>query len=135
MSYRLDLDEYDEDVLIEELRHRKALRDEGKCDYCGRKPEDKSCKFPSRHIWNDPENKEIRHLLELLPYYHVELLTDMTQAIDNGKNFKSFQMVRREKPGKRQHVHAIRYCTYIQSLYMSPDKSIITVIVVTDPTR
>ena len=49
MSYLLGLDEYDEERLIAELEHRRKLREDGKCDYCGRSPETPTCKFPERH--------------------------------------------------------------------------------------
>lgn len=49
MSYSLDLDEYSEKRLREELRHRRKLRRAGKCDYCGRDPSTPPCKFPERH--------------------------------------------------------------------------------------
>ena len=44
----LDLDEYDESKLLAELERRKKLRDEDKCDYCGRDV-DPPCRFPTRH--------------------------------------------------------------------------------------
>ena len=54
MGFPLDLDEYDEKRLIDELARRVNLRAQGLCDYCARpygvKP---SCKFPERHAGNE----------------------------------------------------------------------------------
>ena len=49
MSYSLDLDEYPEKKLREELRNRRRARRKGLCDYCGRAPDTTPCKFPERH--------------------------------------------------------------------------------------
>lgn len=49
MSYSLDLDEYPEKKLVEELNRRFSARSQGVCDYCGRHPEAPACKFPERH--------------------------------------------------------------------------------------
>lgn len=49
MSYHIDLDEYDEQQLRNELDRRKALRDKGLCDYCQRNGGTKPCKFRHRH--------------------------------------------------------------------------------------
>lgn len=50
MSYRLDLDEYDEAVLRRELKRRERARERGVCDYCERAPLDgPPCKFTRRH--------------------------------------------------------------------------------------
>ena len=51
MSYPIDLDEYDETQLTDELSRRQRLRDAGMCDYCAReRSTSPSCKFPERHI-------------------------------------------------------------------------------------
>lgn len=49
MSYPVDLDEMDEDVLRKELARRLSLRRLGKCDYCERTLGTTPCKFPDRH--------------------------------------------------------------------------------------
>lgn len=49
MSYPRDLDEIDEAALVNEISRREVARDKGLCDYCGRKPRTKPCKFPERH--------------------------------------------------------------------------------------
>jgi hypothetical protein len=66
MSYRLDLDEYPEKTLREELRNRKKARRKGLCDYCGRAPDTTPCKFPERHK-EQPKPKE-RLLMGFLRY-------------------------------------------------------------------
>lgn len=58
MSYRLDLDEMPESKLREELRRRRQLRREGKCDYCERPFSTSACKFPERHVAK-PEKEPI----------------------------------------------------------------------------
>jgi hypothetical protein len=49
MSYMKDIDEYDEDELLTELRLRAERRTRGVCDYCGRPPESPPCKERKRH--------------------------------------------------------------------------------------
>lgn len=49
MSFPIDLDEIDEAKLAAEIERRQAQRFKGLCDYCGRRPNDPPCKFPSRH--------------------------------------------------------------------------------------
>ena len=56
MSYPLDIDEYTSAQLRGELRNRRKLRREGKCDYCGRDPSLPPCKFPERH--QEPKIRE-----------------------------------------------------------------------------
>lgn len=53
MSYRLDLDEYDVDRLVEELRHRGDQLAQGLCDYCGRAPDAEPCRMKDRHTVTD----------------------------------------------------------------------------------
>lgn len=43
------LDERSEDQLMNELNERFMKRRRGVCDYCGRPPDTKSCRFPARH--------------------------------------------------------------------------------------
>lgn len=47
-----DIDELAEASLKLELKTRKRKRRSGVCDYCGRRPETATCKYPSRH--SDP---------------------------------------------------------------------------------
>lgn len=67
MSYRFDLDEYDEQTLVHELGLRRARRSLGLCDYCGREPTKPSCKFPERHRLDlvkaepEPEPEQAAH--------------------------------------------------------------------------
>lgn len=49
MSYYRDLDEYTTTELREELRRRAVAGRAGVCDYCGRTPDTRPCKFPERH--------------------------------------------------------------------------------------
>ena len=49
MSYPRDLDEIPTIDLEQELRTRRDLRMQGRCDYCGRSPTEPPCKFPERH--------------------------------------------------------------------------------------
>lgn len=49
MSYPRSLDEYTEAELLGELAKRKRLREDGKCDYCGRGYAVSPCRFPERH--------------------------------------------------------------------------------------
>lgn len=49
MGYGLDLDEYSELRMLEELLHRAKRREQGLCDYCGRRGDLPPCKFPDRH--------------------------------------------------------------------------------------
>lgn len=50
MSYHVDLDEYTELQLLDELERRKKVRKRGLCDYCGMpRKTTASCKFPERH--------------------------------------------------------------------------------------
>lgn len=59
MGYPLDLDEYTEKRLEEELENRLQLRLRGRCDYCKRDPKTKPCKFEDRH--RDPRSIETNH--------------------------------------------------------------------------
>lgn len=49
MSYPRNLDEIPTVDLEQELRTRRDLRMQGRCDYCGRSPTEPPCKFPKRH--------------------------------------------------------------------------------------
>jgi hypothetical protein len=49
MSYPIDLDEYTEKQLRDELVRRESLQRKGRCDYCGRPNTSEWCKFPDRH--------------------------------------------------------------------------------------
>jgi hypothetical protein len=49
VSYPRDLDEYEARELTDELARRETARQAGVCDYCGRAPDTKPCKFPERH--------------------------------------------------------------------------------------
>jgi hypothetical protein len=49
MSYPLQLDEVNERVLIRELERRAIERQNGRCDYCGRRPDEPPCKLQDRH--------------------------------------------------------------------------------------
>ena len=49
MGYHMDLDEYTEQQLLNELSRRHKLRREGKCDYCNRTPDTTSCAHINRH--------------------------------------------------------------------------------------
>lgn len=49
MSHPTDLDEYTEDELRGELRRRRILQAERKCDYCERPNDTPACRFPERH--------------------------------------------------------------------------------------
>lgn len=49
MSYMKDLDEYTEAELEQELAARARRRKYGRCDYCGRHPLTRPCRFPKRH--------------------------------------------------------------------------------------
>lgn len=61
MSYMKDIDEYTEKELVDELNRRRALRSEGRCDYChglqgqltnSEFPQyrgSETCTFPDRH--------------------------------------------------------------------------------------
>lgn len=60
MSYPIDLDEYPEVKLREELQRRERLRAQGLCDYCEQPHYLPTCKFPGRHYlkaimsdWNE----------------------------------------------------------------------------------
>mgnify|MGYP001558649347 CR=1 FL=1 len=44
-----DLDEYTTRELIDEINRRALLRERGICDYCERKGDSPTCKFPERH--------------------------------------------------------------------------------------
>ena len=56
MSYPLDLEEYEELRLLDEIRRRAGLRSLGFCDYCARRPWEPPCKFPLRH--NPPVTRD-----------------------------------------------------------------------------
>lgn len=45
----LDLDDFSDQHLVDELARRKRLRDNGMCDYCKRFGDDAPCKYPKRH--------------------------------------------------------------------------------------
>jgi hypothetical protein len=49
MGYSMDLEDYDERELNHELERRRKMREQGLCDYCARKPDTSSCRFPDRH--------------------------------------------------------------------------------------
>lgn len=50
MSYPMDLDEYSEERLLNELLRRSKARSLGYCDYCGRDLGlEPVCRFPERH--------------------------------------------------------------------------------------
>lgn len=49
MSYPRDLDEYNEQELLDELKRRAGARARGVCDYCGRYCDTPPCRFPVRH--------------------------------------------------------------------------------------
>lgn len=57
MSKPLTLREHATSTLWDEILRRKAMRDSGRCDYCGGTAADPVCEFPERH----PEHN---HLLE-----------------------------------------------------------------------
>lgn len=51
VTYMKDLDEHNTQDLLEELERRRALRAQGKCDYCGRVLHSlPACRFVERHI-------------------------------------------------------------------------------------
>jgi hypothetical protein len=54
VSYRLDLDEYEEKDLVDEIARRRRLRMQGLCDYCERPSDSPPCKFPERHRKGEP---------------------------------------------------------------------------------
>lgn len=58
MSYNIDLGDFDEEILRSELQRRKEMRAMGRCDYCGRLPSDKPCRYPLRHRKPDPAKQE-----------------------------------------------------------------------------
>lgn len=54
MSYPIQLDEYDEATLREELARRDKMRELNRCDYCGRKYNaEPACRFGDRHANRD----------------------------------------------------------------------------------
>lgn len=55
----LDIDEYEVQTLRNEISSREYLQREGKCDYCYRTPDTKSCKFPHRHNYNGVIRPEV----------------------------------------------------------------------------
>lgn len=67
MGYALDLDEYDDDRLVGEMKRRAQLRTQGLCTYCERSGTTRPCKFPERHrqAGPKPSGKTIwDHILE-----------------------------------------------------------------------
>lgn len=61
----MDLDEYEESRLRDELARRKRCQKLGVCDYCERLPRTSDCKFPERHRAAlqravDKANKKVR---------------------------------------------------------------------------
>lgn len=69
MGYPLDLDEYEEERLIEEINRRVRLQEQGLCDYCERSPDTDPCKFPERHsfpIKNKRSYRSGRRVSDLL---------------------------------------------------------------------
>ena len=64
MSYPKDLDEYDDEQLLEELRRRYDARKAGRCDYCGRTKKLKSCRYEARHVLPPPREEYIDTLVE-----------------------------------------------------------------------
>lgn len=57
MSYPRDLDEFEEHELQGELERRQKLREQHKCDYCGKDTKKPICRFPDRH--RDPRCKPL----------------------------------------------------------------------------
>lgn len=49
MSYFIELDEYSDKRLRDELERRERVRSRGRCDYCLRLPDTSPCKFQDRH--------------------------------------------------------------------------------------
>jgi hypothetical protein len=49
MGYLMDLDEYSDEQLKEELERRRKLAKKGLCTYCGRSVDAPTCRFPERH--------------------------------------------------------------------------------------
>lgn len=49
MSYPIDLDEYTDRQLNDEIVRRAKLKAEGRCDYCGRLGDMPTCRFTERH--------------------------------------------------------------------------------------
>jgi hypothetical protein len=66
VSYPLDLDEMSTPRLLNELAHRRKLRNAGKCDYCGRDPGTPSCKFPERHVVKPAKEPLLLRLMKFL---------------------------------------------------------------------
>lgn len=60
MGYPIDLDEYEETRLIEELKRRIKLQERGMCDYCERVSDTPPCKFPDRHSRSDKNKRSYR---------------------------------------------------------------------------
>ncbi len=129
------LDAYSEDSLRTELRRRKKLQDLGLCDYCERGPDTRHCQFPSRHMWNHPDELEKRILLELLPYYDVEDRGIITQAIKNGESRQNLFLTMRDMPGKPKYSFEVRNCSRVGNLEISPDRKQISAILITDRVR
>lgn len=77
MGYPMGLDEYPETRLEDELETRRHQRQKGMCDYCGRSPRTRSCKFPQRH--EDPR------IAASTPCPHCDG-TGAPQAIDESAN-------------------------------------------------
>lgn len=138
MGYHKDLDEYEEVTLQDEIHRRKILQDQGLCDYCERKPDTRVCKFPDRHHWRGQLNVAKRLLLELIPFYDVECLSNITQAGGRCINFQQFKMVLRHSsaPERKRTLSrfTVHQCTAITDLEMSGSLRSITFTLETDPT-
>lgn len=72
MGFMLDLDECTDRDLRDELRRRRALRVEGKCDYCGRSPNTSACKFPERHVLKKEREPLLWRFLQFLRFQNKE---------------------------------------------------------------
>ncbi len=57
MSYPMDLDQYSEAALKDELERRRKLRADGRCDYCGQPTTLPPCRFRARHQMPTPRDK------------------------------------------------------------------------------
>lgn len=89
MSYMLDLDEYDEARLLNELIHRMEQRNNGCCDYCG-------MSLGLRYSVTDGNGEEVRRkgcrmydrhdgkLADNVPELQARLLRLIEEALSNG---------------------------------------------------
>lgn len=59
MSYALDLDEFTDEQLHEELELRRRRRAKGRCDYCDRPYTQPACRFPKRHMPHPTPKKDV----------------------------------------------------------------------------